>query len=151
MIATPFDQEALGAIWYTTVIGSSDIGSADVKSADGQAFAVTVQTTVCNWLFTIETCGKTCSMTIWATGSAPPAVHGFRFDGRCVTAIVTVAFVENVTGAVVVVTGAVVVVMAVEPLTVLAAVAPQAAVTTARSPRSPKRRWVLLSSTEVRR
>jgi hypothetical protein len=42
-------------------------------------------------------------MTIWAIGSAPPAVHGFRFDGKWLTATVTVALVAKETGSVVVV------------------------------------------------
>jgi hypothetical protein len=88
-------------------------------------------------------------MIIWVNGSAPPEVHGFKLVGRCEIAMVTVAFVENAIGAVVVVTGLDVVV--VEPPSALWAVAPQAVVTTASSPRIPSLRWALLSSTEGRR
>jgi hypothetical protein len=95
-------------------------------------------------------------MIICATGSAPPVVQGFRFEGRWLTATVTVASVAKETGSVVVVTGLVVVEEAVlevveELLNESEAAVPHAAVTTARSPRTPSLRPVLLSSTEVRR
>jgi hypothetical protein len=95
-------------------------------------------------------------MIICATGSAPPAVQGFRFDGKWLTATVTVALVAKDTGSVVVVTELEVVEeaacdVAEEALKESEAAVPHAVAATARSPRTPSLRPVLLSSTEVRR
>jgi hypothetical protein len=95
-------------------------------------------------------------MIICATGSAPPSVQGLRFEGRWLTATVTVALVANETGSVVVVTELEVVEEAVsdvveEALRESEAAVPHAVAATARSPRTPSLRPVLLSSTEVRR
>jgi hypothetical protein len=90
-------------------------------------------------------------MIICAVGSEPPAVQGFRFDGRWLTAMVTVASVAKVTGSVVVVTEVAGLEDAGGLLSESETAVPQAAVATARSPRTPSRIPVLLSSTEVRR